>query len=56
MAASGIEAALANMDASSKSYLQGGAVYLHTDGSGADGYASYSTDWWMFGHYWVGAF
>jgi hypothetical protein len=55
-AANGIAAALGTIDPVSASYLQAGYMYLHTDGTGSDGFASYSSDWWMFGHYWVGAF
>ncbi|WP_282937613.1 glycosyl hydrolase family 18 protein [Paenibacillus sp. RC67] len=39
----------------SANYFHGMAVYLHSDGSGADGFASWTTDWWKFGHYWLGS-
>jgi len=39
----------------SQVYFQGAAVYLHGDGSGSDGYASWATDWWWFGRYWLRA-
>ncbi|TVY07815.1 hypothetical protein [Paenibacillus cremeus] len=39
----------------SENWFNGAAVYLHTDGTGTDNYASWSTDWWQFGHYWLGS-
>jgi hypothetical protein len=39
----------------SENYFKSGFVYLHTNGSGTDGYASYTTDWWWWGRYWLGA-
>lgn len=57
-AAPGAEAGLKALDASgdrSGDYFQGAAVFLHTDGTGQDHYASTSTDWWWFGHYWLQA-
>jgi hypothetical protein len=57
-AAPGVDAALQRLQSEgdpSGDYFQGAAVFLHTDGTGKDGYASKSTDWWWFGHYWLGA-
>jgi hypothetical protein len=56
--AQGLDAAitaLANASDPAQACFQGAAVYLHTDGSGSDGYASWSTDWWWFGRYWLAA-
>ncbi|MDB5084159.1 MAG: hypothetical protein JWN30_1045 [Bacilli bacterium] len=39
----------------SEAYFQGAAVYLHSNGSGSDGYAGWNTDWYDYGHYWLGA-
>jgi hypothetical protein len=56
--AQGLDAAISALsdagDAAQR-YFQGAAVFLHADGSGNDGYASWSTDWWWFGRYWLGA-
>ncbi|MFC6644193.1 hypothetical protein ACFQBQ_01010 [Granulicella cerasi] len=51
-AAPGVTAGLANVDAAASSYLGGAIVYLTTDGTGSDGYASYSTDWANFAAHW----
>lgn len=50
----GTEAGLTSLDTLSKSCFQGAAIYLHTDGTGTDGYASKSTDWWWYGRNWLG--
>jgi hypothetical protein len=47
--------ALINGGDASQTYFQGAAVYLQSDGSGSDSYASWATDWWWFGRYWLGA-
>lgn len=55
-AAPGVEAAVSNLAAHgdvSTNFFLGAAVYLHADGTGNDGYASYDKDWWMFGQYWL---
>ncbi|MBV8451447.1 MAG: hypothetical protein JOZ29_04145, partial [Deltaproteobacteria bacterium] len=57
-AAPGVDAGLNGLASNrdlSRAYFQGAAVFLHTDGTGADHYASKSTDWWWFGHYWLQA-
>ncbi len=54
----GTEAGLADLRARgdfSTNYFQGAAVYLHADGTGSDGFASYDKDWWWFGQYWLNA-
>jgi hypothetical protein len=47
--------ALANAGDAARASFKGAAVFLHGDGSGTDGYASWSTDWWWFGRYWLAA-
>ena len=37
----------------SANYFQGAAVFLLSDGTGNDGYASYDTDWYWFGLQWL---
>ena len=57
-AAPGVDAGLNALETSgdrSRDYFQGAAVFLHTDGTGKDHYASKATDWWWFGHYWLQA-
>jgi hypothetical protein len=57
-AAPGVDAGLKVLERSgdpSRDYFQGAAVFLHTDGTGKDHFASTSTDWWWFGHYWLQA-
>jgi hypothetical protein len=57
-AAPGIDAglkALEKGDDPSRDYFQGAAVFLHTDGTGKDHFASISTDWWWFDHHWLQA-
>ena len=52
----GTEAGLADLRARgdfSTNCFQGAAVYLHADGTGNDGFASYDKDWWWFGQYWL---
>ncbi|HBG26673.1 MAG: hypothetical protein A2Y10_18445 [Planctomycetes bacterium GWF2_41_51] len=39
----------------SENYFKAGFLYLHTDGTGGDNYANYSTDWWWWGRYWLAA-
>ncbi len=54
----GTEAGLADLRARgdfSTNCFQGAAVYLHADGTGSDGFASYDKDWWWFGQYWLNA-
>ena len=34
--------------------LAGAAVYLHSDGTGSDGFASWTSDWAAFAHDWLG--
>ena len=51
-AAPGVTAALATLDARALSPFGAAIVYLTTDGTGADGYASYTTDWANFATYW----
>ena len=56
-AALGVEAGLNTLQSNgdlSRSYFQSAGVFLHTDGTGRDNYANKSTDWWWFGHYWLG--
>jgi len=56
-AAPGLDAGLNILQSNgdpSASYLQGAGVFLHTDGTGRDSYASRSKDWWWFGHFWLG--
>ncbi len=55
-ASAGVTAALTNLQVLgdfSTNYFLGAAVYLQADGTGNDGYASYASDWWMFGQYWL---
>jgi glycosyl hydrolase family 18 (putative chitinase) len=56
--AQGLDAAITSLinasDAAQGSF-KGAAVFLHGDGSGTDGYASWDTDWWWFGRYWLAA-
>jgi PKD repeat protein len=55
-AAPGVQAGLTNLQSRgdlSTNYFLGAAVYLQNDGTGGDGYASYDTDWWWFGQYWL---
>jgi PKD repeat protein len=55
-AAPGVQAGLNTLQSRgdlSTNYFQGAAVYLQSDGTGSDGYASYDTDWWWFGQYWL---
>jgi PKD repeat protein len=55
-AAPGVQAGLTNLQSRgdlSTNYFLGAAVYLQNDGTGDDGYASYDTDWWWFGQYWL---
>ena len=55
-AAPGVNAGLRVLEGSgdpSRDYFQGAAVFLHTDGTGKDYFASTSTDWWWFAHYWL---
>ena len=47
--------ALINASDAAQGSFKGAAVFLHGDGSGTDGYASWSTDWWWFGRYWLAA-
>jgi hypothetical protein len=57
-AAPGVDAGLAALESDrdpSRDYFGGAGVFLHTDGSGDDHYAKASTDWWWFGHDWLGA-
>jgi len=57
-AAQGIDAAmtaLVNAGDPAQRYFQGTAMYLHTDGSGRDGYATWNGDWAAFCSYWLGA-
>jgi hypothetical protein len=57
-AAPAVNAGLNNLASTgdpSLNYFQGAAVYLMADGTGAGGYANKTTDWWWFGHYWLGA-
>lgn len=57
-ASPGADAALTRMinaDEGGTEFMQGAAVYLHSDGTGTDGFAAWDTDWWDFGHYWLGA-
>ena len=56
--AQGLDTAITSLNNAgdpSQGHFQGAAVFLHTDGSGADGYASWATDWWWFGRYWLAA-
>jgi hypothetical protein len=56
--AQGLDAAvtaLINANDPAQGYFQGAGVFLHSDGSGSDGYASWNTDWWWFGRYWLAA-
>ena len=56
--AQGLDAAITALNQAndpSQQYFQGAAVFLHADGSGNDGYASWATDWWWFGRFWLGA-
>jgi PKD repeat protein len=55
-AAPGVQAGLTNLQSRgdlSTNYFLGAAVYLQSDGTGSDGYASYDTDWFWFGQYWL---
>jgi hypothetical protein len=55
-AAPGVIAALTNLQANgdlSTNYFLGATVYLQSDGTGNDGYASYDSDWWWFGEQWL---
>ncbi len=55
--AAGLDAALVqliNAGDSSVQWFQGAAVFLHTDGSGQDGYAGWTTDWSSFQQGWLG--
>ncbi len=55
-AAPGVQAGLTNLQSRgdlSTNFFLGAAVYLQNDGTGDDGYASYDTDWWWFGQYWL---
>jgi hypothetical protein len=57
-AAPGVEAGLQSLQRTgdpSQAYFQGAGVFLHTDGTGRDHYANTATDWWWFGHDWLGA-
>ena len=38
----------------SLAYFQGGAFFLHSDGTGKDGYGSFGQDWWWWRKYWLG--
>ncbi|MBV9672636.1 MAG: hypothetical protein JO076_07400 [Verrucomicrobia bacterium] len=48
----GLKALRRNGDPS-RAYFQGAVVFLQTDGTGKDHFASTSTDWWWFSHYWL---
>ncbi len=55
--AAGLDAAmvqLINAGDPSAQWFQGSAVFLHTDGSGQDGYAGWTTDWSSFQQAWLG--
>jgi hypothetical protein len=55
--APGVDAAVTALLAtgsSSAQWFNGVAAYLHTDGSGTDGYAGWSTDWAAFARSWLG--
>ncbi len=51
-AASGVTSGLATLDARALATFGSAAVYLTTDGSGSDGYASWATDWNSLVEYW----
>jgi hypothetical protein len=57
-ASSGVKAALAELsrrgDVSAR-YFEGAAVYLHSDGTGTNGYANCNTDWHWFQEHWLNA-
>jgi PKD repeat protein len=56
VAARGVQAGLTNLQSRgdlSTNYFLGATVYLQNDGTGNDGFASYDTDWWWFGQYWL---
>lgn len=44
-AAIGVQAGLGSIDATASNFFRSAAVFLTTDGTGNDGYASWSTDW-----------
>jgi hypothetical protein len=55
-AAPGVDAGLKALEGSgdpSRDYFLGAAVFLLTDGTGKDHFASTSTDWRWFAHYWL---
>ena len=54
----GVKAALAELSKrgdNSAGYFEGVAVYLHSDGTGTNGYANSNTDWRWFQEQWLGA-
>lgn len=51
-AASGVASGLATLDTRALDTFGAAAVYLTTDGSGSDGYASWATDWGDLSLYW----
>jgi len=58
VALAGAIAALTELDktlAPSAGWFRGIATFLHTDGSGNDGYAGWSTDWATIAHVWLGS-
>jgi hypothetical protein len=55
-ASSGVKAALADLTKrgdNSAGYFEGAAVYLHSDGTGTNGYANNHTDWRWFKEQWL---
>jgi len=53
-AASGVRAGLTSLAGNiATNYFYGADVYLQTDGSGTDGYAGWTTDWYDFYYYWL---
>ena len=55
-AAAGTRAALTQLAAAhdpAAGWFAGASVYLHTDGSGSDGYAGWTTDWASFAATWL---
>lgn len=52
-AAAGARSALASLDALSRSYFEGAAVYGHSDGESRDGYARWATDWEAYRATWL---
>jgi len=51
-AAIGVTNGLANVDTNALANFGAGTIYLTTDGTGSDGYASFATDWNDLAEYW----